>query len=569
MSGKSRLDEISIRSLGVIEQSNLEFGPGLNVVTGETGAGKTMILTALGLVLGGKSDSQLVRHGASRALVSATFSASGVIEASDYIDSGSLVLGRTVNSDGKSKATAGGVTVAASVLEDVGRALVEIHGQTANISLSKSARQRELLDLFGGADVRSALAEYVERFTAYNDAKKHLAEMKRNREKRQEQSAELEDFLAAGNRVKPRAGELDELDQELNRLSSVEQLRNATSSAVSLLDSEDGGAYEALASAKRALEGVVAKDEALGSIASGLGDSFFALQEAVQDLHRYIAELNADPERLAFLQERKASLTSFLKKYGKVTADDPVAQIISDLRSARTILNDLSGGDGRLEELEIELAQLQKNMVSAAAHLSQKRSAFALDLSHKVTEEIHQLSMPHTTFKVRCESPDYSEPFVESRYTSTGCDEVAMEIQGHQGAQFLPISKSASGGELSRIMLALEVVIAQIHPVGTYIFDEVDAGIGGKAAIEVGRRLSQLAENAQVIVVTHLPQVAAWATTHFTVTKESDGSVQSSGVHRLEGEERVEEIARMLAGLGESASAREHAAELLALRTSR
>ena len=567
MSDKSYLREISIRSLGVIENTNLEFGPGLNVVTGETGAGKTMILTAIDLVRGGKSDAHLVRHGDERALVSAVFSVANKEEIEEYCEADQLILARTISRDGKSKASAGGVTVTSTVLNNLTETLIEIHGQSANNSLIKPARQRELLDASGGRELSEIQAEYVTRYQQYGEKKSHLAQMKRDVGDKAAKILELEDFLALGNKIKPRSGEASELDGELSRLSSVEELRQAVAQAQALVDADESGAHTLLAGGKRALEAVAGKDPLLDSISESLTESFHTLTEALHDLNRYADNLEADPIRLEKLQQRKSELSSLLKTRGKPLSDEGVEDIILDLRAARTQLNDLTGGDDRIAELENELEALRGELIGIAQKLTSVRVKVAEQLSKNVSDEIHGLAMPYTQFRASIHSPDY-QSIADSSFAAHGCDDVVMEIQTHQGGPWLAIHKSASGGELSRIMLALEVVLAKDSQVGTYIFDEVDAGVGGSAAIEVGRRLSKLAESSQVIVVTHLPQVAAWAATHFTVKKESDGRVVSSGVSRLEGEARIEEIARMLAGLGESQSAREHAAELLALRTS-
>lgn len=568
MSVKSRLDEISIRSLGVIENSTIEFGPGLNVLTGETGAGKTMILTAIGLALGEKADAQIVRHGSGRCLVSATFSTAENQINSDFLDSGSLVLTRSISEDGKSKAIAGGVTVAASILAELGAELIEIHGQTANQKIAKSAHQRQLLDQFAVTEGAQLLQSYQEVFSRYLELKERIASFKKDFALREEKIIELEEFLNAGNRIKPKLGEFEELTNELSRLGSVEELRLAITVALQALDSEEGGGYTSLSTAKRAVDSVLGKDDGLNTISANLSESVIALSEALSDLRKYEEGLAADPARLDLLQNRRAELNALIKKYGKGSAgDEAIELIITRLKSARSEMNDLKGGEDRLIELENEMKALKKELVAAAQKLSGVRIKSAELMSARVTEEVQQLAMPHTNFRARVESVDYAGSLKESDFTALGCDEVIFEIQGHQGAPYLPIAKSASGGEMSRIMLALEVVLAQSQPVGTYIFDEVDAGVGGRAAIEVGRRLAQLASEAQVIVVTHLPQVAAWADTHFVIEKDSNGTVVSSGVRRIEGEERVEEIARMLAGIGESNSAREHAAELLQLRS--
>ena len=572
MSERSYLEEISIRNLGIIEQSELELGRGLNVLTGETGAGKTMILTALNLVLGGKSDSSLVRHGSERLVATAQFSITKdskdqLDEIGAEVDGSSLIVTRTVNSDGKSKASCGGVTVPAGTLADVTEPLIEIHGQSANSQIVKPARQRELLDRFGGASVASSLVEYQQRYSEYLELKERIKAMKASANKRDGEIAELEEFLAAWAKLKAVRNEPSSVEDEIKRLSSVEDLRIASSGAMSALDSEDSGALTLLHSARRFLEAAKGKDSKLEEIAERVAESLFILDDASSDLASYATSLEADPERLDFLQNRKAELNLFIKRWGGAeSADEELVLLAAKAKSGKESIADLKGGDERIAELEGELAKIKKSLLAAAQQLSNARSAAAESLSQSVTSEIQALSMPHTRFFAEVISPDYSGPLKEDDFTQLGCDEVSMQIQGQVDGPKIALGKGASGGEMSRIMLGLEVVIAKSHPVGTYIFDEVDAGVGGKAAIEVGKRLHALAQNSQVIVVTHLPQVAAWADTHFVVKKSSDGSVVQSGVSKLGQSERVEEIARMLAGLEESSSAREHAAELLAMR---
>jgi DNA repair protein RecN (Recombination protein N) len=572
VSERSYLEEISIRNLGIIEQSELELGRGLNVLTGETGAGKTMILTALNLVLGGKSDSSLVRHGSERLVATAQFSVTKesqdqLDEIGAEVDGSSLIVTRTVNSDGKSKASCGGVTVPAGTLADVTEPLIEIHGQSANSQIVKPARQRELLDRFGGAPVSSSLSDYQQIFSEYLDLKERIKAMKASANKRDGEIVELEEFLAAWTKLKAVRNEPSSVEDEIKRLSSVEDLRIASSGAISALDSEESGALTLLHAARRFLDSAKGKDSRLEEIAERVAESLFILDDASSDLASYATSLEADPERLDFLQNRKAELNLFIKRWGGAEgADEELLLLAAKAKSGKESIADLKGGDERIAELESELSKIKKNLLASAAKLSKARIDAAESLSLSVTTEIQALSMPHTRFFVEVISPDYSGALKESDFTLLGCDEVSMQIQGQVDGPKIALGKGASGGEMSRIMLGLEVVIAQSHPVGTYIFDEVDAGVGGKAAIEVGKRLHALAQNSQVIVVTHLPQVAAWADTHFVVKKSSDGSVVQSGVSKLGQSERVEEIARMLAGLEESSSAREHAAELLAMR---
>jgi len=572
VSERSYLEEISIRNLGAIELSHLELGRGLNVLTGETGAGKTMILTALNLVLGGKSDSSLVRHGADRLMATAHFSLpkseqSPFEDVGAEVEDGSIIISRTVSADGKSKALCGGNAVPAGTLAELTSSLIEIHGQSANSQIVKTARQRELLDRFGGSDIAKSLTSYQENFQIYGALKERLSALKASASKRDGEIAELQEFVAAWSKLKASRGECAATADEINRLSSVEDLRIASSGALANLDGEESGALTSLHSARRFLEAAKGKDSKLEEIADRIAESLYILDDASTDLASYATSLEADPDRLNVLQERKAELNSFLKRWaGAGEPDEELVLLAAKAKSAKEAIADLQGGDERTAEIEAELVTAKKSLLESAKKLSAARNKAAATLSSEVTNEIKALAMPHTQFFTEVATPDYSGALKESDFTVLGCDEVSMQIQGQIDGPKIALGKGASGGEMSRIMLALEVVIAKSHPVGTYIFDEVDAGVGGKAATEVGKRLHALSQNAQVIVVTHLPQVAAWADTHFLVSKSSDGTIVASGVTRLSDSARVEEIARMLAGLEGSSSAREHAAELLALR---
>jgi DNA repair protein RecN (Recombination protein N) len=576
VSDRTFLEEISIRNLGIIEESHLELGKGLNVLTGETGAGKTMILTALNLVLGGKSDSALVRHGSDRLTTSATFSTSDGVpalltqaleEGNLSIEDGQIIFSRSVTADGKSKASCNASTVPASLLSDLSQYLIEIHGQSANTQLVKPARQRELLDRFGGSTIAQPLAEYVKFFESYLDLKNRIKGMKSASSMRDKEVAELEEFLDSWIKLKAVRGEVSSIKDEISRLSSVEDLRVASTGAVEAISDEESGSLSALGVAKRFLETAKGRDSRLDAIIEQVSESFYILDEASRDLTSYLSSLEADPDRLNYLQERRAALATFIKRWSESDESDEVlVELAAKAKSGRDQIADLKGGDERIAELENELSTIKQNLLGAAKKLTQARESAAKDLSEAVSAELKELSMPHTQLIIDIEKPDYSGALKENDFTATGCDEISISIKAHATAAKVGIGKGASGGEMSRIMLALKVVIAKTHPVGTYIFDEVDAGVGGKAAIEVGRRLHLLAQSSQVIVVTHLPQVAAWADTHFRVEKRSDGSIVQSGVERLNEKERVEEIARMLAGLEESSSALEHAAELLAMR---
>ncbi len=570
MSDRTFLEEISIRSIGVIEHSTLEISPGLTVLTGETGAGKTMILTALNLILGGKSDSSLVRKGSERLVASGSFSVPRSLQNSFeenglQVEDGQLILTRTVNADGKSKATSNAIAVPSSVLAAASENLVEVHAQAANLNMTKSAKQRDLLDRFGGKALNSALMNYQSELANYHDLKSRISAMKKSIDSRDAQLVELREFAAVMGKLKLERGELQEITTEIGRLSSVEDLRLAAQSASSVIEEEESGSLTTLGITRKSLDSVRAKDPQIDDLYQRVSEAFFLVDDAKSVLASYISNLEADPARLEYLNSRKAEINALIKKYGGAqSADDELIALIERFESSKNAIADLEGGDERLKELETELVGIKKKLVTAAKSLTSLRSENAAKLSKEVSKEIQQLSMPHTSFHCQVNSADYNA-LKESDFTVFGCDEIVMLIQGHKDGPLVPLAKGASGGEMSRVMLALEVVLAATHPVGTYVFDEVDAGVGGKAAIEVGRRLHALSKHAQVIVVTHLPQVAAWADSHFVVTKNSDGSVTESNVTKVVKEDRIEEIARMLAGMESSVSAREHATELLEL----
>jgi DNA repair protein RecN (Recombination protein N) len=390
--------------------------------------------------------------------------------------------------------------------------------------------------------------------------------LKKSIAQKDKELSDLREFANAFKKLNPSASEYTEIDGEIARLSSVEEFRLATAQAISAIEDEEAGSLTSIGVARRALDVARSKDPQLEAIYQQLSESFFLLDDAQSALNSYQSKLEADPARLDFLHARKADINTLIKKFGgSATHEQELTELTVRFKNSADAIADLEGGDQRLQELEVELSGHKKILLAAARTVSENRIKSAEQLSQLVTSEIQQLSMPHASFVAKVDSIDYSAP-KESDFTFHGCDEIAMFIQGHKDAPLVALAKGASGGEMSRVMLALEVVIATTHPIGTYVFDEVDAGVGGKAAIEVGKRLHHLAQHAQVIVVTHLPQVAAWADSHFVVTKNNDGTVSQSDVRKVSGEDRIEEIARMLAGLENSSSAREHATELLSLK---
>ncbi len=572
MSERTFLDEIHLKNVGVITQANLEFAKGLTVLTGETGAGKTMVLTALNLVLGGKSESSLVRSGEDRLTASALFTIpkkkiARFENLGIEVEDGSLSISRSVTTEGKSKAVASGVSVSASVLSDASDYLVEIHGQSSGLNIAKGSKQRELLDRYAGSSFETMLTSYQDHLNTYQNVKSRITELKKNAASREESLAQLKLFNDSFLKLKPLPDELGAIDDEISRLSSVEELRIAVTQAMQALESEDSGVINALALAKKSLDAIKSKDSKVEKFSDDFNEAFFVLADVVPELTSYLESLEADPERLDFLQERKSAINSFIKKWSNEgSADQGLRDVIQKHSTISSSLEDLTGGEQRIAELEKELSVCKKNLVASAIEMTKERTNAAQKLSSNVSNEMHALSMPHTNLVIEVASPNYESGLKEGDFTTFGCDSVSMYLQTHKDGPLVSLAKGASGGEMSRVMLALEVVLAASNPVGTYVFDEVDAGVGGAAAIEVGRRLHALSKDAQVIVVTHLPQVAAWGDQHYVVQKSSDGTVVSSGVISVQGDERVSEIARMLAGLQDSSSAKEHAAELLNMR---
>ena len=561
---KSSLEEISIRSLGVIESSNIQFKPGLTVLTGETGAGKTMVLTALGLVLGSKSDSDLVRAGQERAVVTGRFSVplqiqDEILASGGEVEDDCVVITRTLSSQGKSRVLVGSAVSSAAAVSSFAQSLVEIHAQSSSSKLMKPAVSRELLDRYGGID----LTQYQEIFSQYQEISLRIQELKNQLLQRDKEIDLLTEFAQEFSKLSPVSGELVKIENEIAKLGSVEQLNQVVSSTLNLLEDEDLSALNLLQQMRKSLDSVAGKDRDLDQITERFTESLLNLQDISSDLTSYLSSLEADPSRFAQLQDRKSALSSLLKRYGR-GSDKELAfeELIADGLGAKQKLADLSGGSDRITELEKQKLDIFSKMKFSAVKLADDRKIAAEKLSKLVTSEIRNLSMPNSQFVISQSTLDSDKP---GSYTAYGLDEIAILFSAHAGATPLPLSKVASGGELSRVMLALEVVIAEAEPIGTYIFDEVDAGVGGKAAVEIGRRLAKLSKSAQVIVITHLPQVAVWADNHLVVKKSESGSVTQSDVKEMSADERKVEIARMLSGQEDSQTAQEHASELLTI----
>ena len=561
---KSSLRELTIRNLGVIDTAEIEFKSGLTVLTGETGAGKTMVLTALNLILGGKSDSDFVRSGQERLIVSGKFeigeALSLIIEdAGGIVEENEVIINRSVTNQGKSKISLGGAVSSATQVSEMAQELIEIHAQASSARLSKGSVQLELLDSFAGHE--NLVSDYSTDFEEHLNLRKRVAELERQLSVRDLEIAKLEAIVKDFERVKPQPGEIAELENEINKLGAVEELNTGIIQALATINSEENSAISALGLSKKILENLKGKDSALDSLIEDQSESIYGLVEVTGKIERYLSGLEADPARFDFLQLRKSELLGLVKKYG-TGSDREIAyeNLLAEAEEASSRLADLQGGDLRLEELKNQSKEKFKELQSSAKKLSASRITSAGKLSEAITNELALLAMANAKLIVSVLQSDETE---SKNYSASGLDEVSFLFTSHSDGKLLPLAKGASGGELSRVMLAVEVVLAKNSPVGTYIFDEVDAGVGGKAAVEVGKRLALLAKNSQVIVVTHLAQVATWADNHLVVTKSESGSVTQSNIIEVTGSERRKEIARLLSGQDESISAQEHARELL------
>ncbi|WP_194408850.1 DNA repair protein RecN [Microbacterium cremeum] len=559
------IEEMRLRDLGVIAEATLPIGPGFTAITGETGAGKTMVVTGLGLLLGQRADSGAVRAGAAQATVDGVWIvpeegavAERVREAGGDVEPlgdgrAELFVGRSISSEGRGRASVGGRAAPAGVLADLADSLVVVHGQSDQLRLRSAAAQRDALDRFGGEPVQAARAEYRLAYEHWRTLDRELSQLTADRDARAREAEELRAQLADIEQAAPQPGEDAELATRAERLANAEELRLAAASAHDALsgegDAPDAGSL--LAEARRALERV--HDPVLEELGAQVADLGYRTADVAAALAGYLADLDeTGPHELAAVEERRSVLAALVRAHGSLDA----ALDLLDSGSAR--LAELDDDGDRIERLTSERDAAASALDTAAGALTAARTEAAERLGAAVTAELRALAMPDARLEVAV------TPGAES---ASGRDDVAILLAPHPGAEPRAVSRGASGGELSRVMLAIEVVIAAVDPVPTFVFDEVDAGIGGAAAIEVGRRLARLAQSSQVIAVTHLAQVAAFAANHLTVVKASDGSVTASDVRRLDGAEREAEMARLLSGMPDSDAALTHARELLRLRT--
>lgn len=567
------IETISIENLGVIAQAELPLGPGLTALTGETGAGKTMVLTSLKLLLGSKADPAIVRAGTQRCVVEGAFALEEdakciqiAQEAGCEIEDDLLLASRVVPATGRSRAHLGGRAVPASVLGQVGSRLVSIHGQADQLRLRTAAAQRRALDAVGGSEHEQLCRQYSSCYRAWNQACQDLETWREQALAREGEIAGLRHALEQLEALDPKPGEDQALAEEASRLENLDLLRSGAAQAANAISgdelNDDVANVIALVSvARRALENAADHDSRLASLMPRLNEVAALTSDLAMELTDYLADLDADPDRLAWVHERREQLRRGCLEIGglgQVFAN--VDELLAFGQHSAARLAQLDGPLDREAELAAEVERTGKELKTVAKRLSQARTKLAKLLSQQVSAELEGLMMRGAKLQVRLNPLEQPGP--------TGMEEVELLLRAHPGAAALPLEKGASGGELSRIMLALEVVLAQHTATKrhTFVFDEIDAGVGGRAAVEIGRRLAALARHHQVIVVTHLAQVAAWAQTQLVVVKQvgqASNEATTTAVETVSGPERVRELARMLSGQSDSQTALRHAEELL------
>ena len=566
------LEELRIQGLGVIADAVLKLSPGLTVVTGETGAGKTMVVQGLALLFGGRADAGRVRPGAARAVVEGRLQLPGdhpavdrAVDAGGELDDGVLIVSRSVGADGRSRAHLGGRSVPVSVLAELSESVVAVHGQSDQQRLLQPARQRAALDRYAGPALLERRDRFAVQWARWNDLTSTVAQLRAEAAERRREAELLRHGLAEIEVLSPEAGEDIALVARIERLANADDLRAAAGAASQALSGDDTGngadVLQLLTAARRSLETAAGHDGDLSCLAERAAEAAFLVSDLAQELASYTDRLETDPRQLEVAQDRLAALTGLVRRS---TADD-VDGVLGWARQASERLLELDGTGDRVSALQDQASRAETELGVLAGELSAGRERAAGRFGAAVTVELAGLAMPDATVEARVTQSPGALPVGDRRLAAgaTGVDDVELLLVPHPGAPARALHRGASGGELSRVMLAVEVVFADSDPVPVMVFDEVDAGVGGRAAVEVGRRLARLARSHQVVVVTHLPQVAAFADRHLQVVKAVDGSVTSSGVVALDDAQRVAELSRMLAGL-DSGLARGHAEELLA-----
>ncbi|MHB2026253.1 MAG: DNA repair protein RecN [Elusimicrobiota bacterium] len=543
---------LRVKNFAVIDELSFEPGPGLNALTGETGAGKSIIVEALGFALGGRGSSLWLRSGEDRLLAEASFDAadfSAEVRSRFNVNEGRAVLRREMDSSGKSRSFLNGHAVSAAVLAEIGSDLVDFHGQHEHQSLMREAKHLDILDRFGGLEKQRA--EVEKGFTRWSDLKAEIESAGMSEEERSRRMDLLRYQIQEIERAGIGAGEEDELEILLPRLRNGDRLRALASSAHDALYDQDGSASSGLLKAERALVELAKIDQSLANLSESVSSARVAVDEAARELGAYQDRLDVDPHKLEETLSRLEKISLLKKKYGPASSD--VAASLERFRAEMARMENFHERSGLAEK---ELSDAARDLDETCVKIHQARLKSAENLSRALDKELRGLGFAQARFSAAVEME-------EGVYRKTGADAVEFMFSANPGEPPRPLKDVASGGELSRLMLALKTVLARADRVPVLVFDEVDSGVGAETARTVGQKLSGLSRARQVLCVTHLPQVSCWAHNHFFAIKSSAQGRTRVSLERLEGERRVEILALMLGGRQATAASRKHAQELL------
>ena len=575
------INDLRIQNIGVIEDVSLEMSNGFTVLTGETGAGKTMILTAFQMIIGEKVDSSLVRANEKSALVEAFIKVpqdkelrQRLEELDVAIEDDGTQISRTIAREGRGKIILGGRSVPSTTLEEITQSSITIHGQGDQVLLNKSSFQRQLLDQFAGDEHLANLVKYQDLYSKYMETKKKLEELKKAGGQNALRIAQLQESVKELNDAQLEVDEEVSITERINLINNSEDIFESLALADKLLNGAEDGTTSVtsqLNQARKALDTAASKSERISSLRDQISNLEIEVSTLARDVNRDLASLDRDPATIDKLESRRALIKKLLTKYGPTSKD--ALENIKKFTEELATIEDLPSA---IESVEKEIKMQLSELAISAQKIHDSRVDSSMKISLAIEKELKSLSMPNADFKVRIETSEdqaglkikVDKNETHLHFDNYGVDQISFEFSANPGQPLRPISKVASGGEMSRIMLAIELVFSKSGASKTMIFDEVDAGIGGAAAIEVGKRLKALAKIHQIVVVTHLPQVAAFADKHLKVEKSASGNITTSSVMELDSDARVTEIARMMAGIQDSASALEHARELLGMSQS-
>jgi DNA repair protein RecN (Recombination protein N) len=549
------LTELRIRNFAIIESVTLPLGEGFNVLSGETGAGKSIVVGALGLLLGERASADLIRSGAEKATVEGVFDVAnvkGIVKLADErgidVEDDTLVLKREIASNGRGRAWINGAPVTATVLAEIGRQLVNLHGQHDAQTLLDADSQREILDAFGGAEAQAALVRNI--FHELTGVRREISALSARRAEAEKRADYLRHVAKEIEEARVSPGEDAKLEDEARVLENADELRTLASTLNDLLSGDEGSVLTQLGAAQRPLTTIERIDPSAARMQELFDAGFYALQELARSVEDYAGSVDLDPERLEEVRARRDKLFGLLKKYGPA-----LENVIEAGRSARSELDLIDTAQFDLANLTARETESRRRLIAEAERLSEMRATAARKIAKSVDVLLPQLGMPDGRFSVALVSRD--EP------TVSGAEDVEFRVALNVGHDERPLARVASGGELSRVMLALKTILARVDRVPTLVFDEVDAGIGGRVGLQVGDTLRRVAREHQVFAISHLPQIAARAHHHIVVAKGAKGGVTTADISVLEGTNRVSEIARMLGGDPESKVSRAHAKELL------